>query len=283
VSTTYSDRDGQVRLHATPSPDPLGMPLALTGATGATRYVGGNASGAPLTGTFAVGDHVVNADGSIFVCTVAGSPGTWVDTATIGPSVSSVFTRSGAVVATTGDYTVAQVTGAAPLASPTLTGTPAAPTAAVDTNTTQLATTAYVVGQGYAKLASPTFTGTVTVPAAAAVTAAPRLNQLSPALTITSGALPTATLSSGTGAQILTTRDAETVTPFTGDGTNNAATCAIALSPDNTTYSTLDTLSIAAGLNVLGALALSANVRVPAGWYLKLTAVHGTIGTTTYY
>jgi hypothetical protein len=35
----------------------------------------------------------------------------------------------------------------APLASPTLTGTPAAPTAAVDTNTTQLATTAFVIGQ----------------------------------------------------------------------------------------------------------------------------------------
>lgn len=51
---------------------------------------------------------------------------------------------------------------AAPLASPTFTGIPAAPTAAVDTNTTQLATTAYVVGQGYAKLAGPTFTGTTT-------------------------------------------------------------------------------------------------------------------------
>lgn len=35
----------------------------------------------------------------------------------------------------------------APLASPTFTGTPAAPTAAVDTNTTQLATTAFVLAQ----------------------------------------------------------------------------------------------------------------------------------------
>ena len=50
------------------------------------------------------------------------------------------------------------------IASPTFTGTPLSTTAAVDTNTTQIATTAYVVGQGYAKLASPTFTGTVTVP-----------------------------------------------------------------------------------------------------------------------
>ena len=39
----------------------------------------------------------------------------------------------------------------ATLASPTLTGTPLSTTAAVDTNTTQIATTAYVVGQGYLK------------------------------------------------------------------------------------------------------------------------------------
>jgi hypothetical protein len=65
----------------------------------------------------------------------------------------------------------------APLASPVLTGTPTAPTAAVDTNTTQLATTAYVVGQAYLKtataastyapLASPALTGTPTAPTAA--------------------------------------------------------------------------------------------------------------------
>lgn len=39
----------------------------------------------------------------------------------------------------------------ATLADPTFTGTPAAPTATADTNTTQIATTAYVVGQGYLK------------------------------------------------------------------------------------------------------------------------------------
>ena len=36
--------------------------------------------------------------------------------------VSSVFGRTGAVVATSGDYSVGQITGAAPLASPTFTG-----------------------------------------------------------------------------------------------------------------------------------------------------------------
>lgn len=54
-----------------------GYPLALAGAVAATRYVGGTTSGAPASGTFAVGDFVVTQDGSIYICTVAGSPGTW--------------------------------------------------------------------------------------------------------------------------------------------------------------------------------------------------------------
>jgi hypothetical protein len=68
---------------------------------------------------------------------------TWVVPADSDLFVTSVFTRTGAVVAVSGDYTVAQVTGAAPLASPTFTGVPAAPTATPLTNTTQIATTAY--------------------------------------------------------------------------------------------------------------------------------------------
>lgn len=56
----------------------------------------------------------------------------------------------------------------APLASPTFTGTPTAPTAATATSTNQLATTAFVTNRlaaaGYAPLASPTFTGTPAAP-----------------------------------------------------------------------------------------------------------------------
>jgi hypothetical protein len=47
----------------------------------------------------------------------------------------------------------------APVASPTFTGTPAAPTPAADTDTTQLATTAYVVGQNYTKQTRTIFAG----------------------------------------------------------------------------------------------------------------------------
>lgn len=52
----------------------------------------------------------------------------------------------------TGAY--ALISNYATLSSPTFTGTPVAPTAAVDTNTTQIATTAYVVGQSYLKATS---------------------------------------------------------------------------------------------------------------------------------
>ncbi len=59
-----------------------------------------------------------------------------------------------------------QFTAKAPLASPTFTGTPAAPTAAGGTNTTQIATTAFVA-TSFAPLASPTLTGTPAAPTAA--------------------------------------------------------------------------------------------------------------------
>lgn len=111
---------------------------------------------------------------------------------------------------------------------------------------------------------------------------APRLNQLSPLFSTTSGALSTVQLVSGTGAQVSTGRDVETYTPFTTDASNNLASCTVALSADDTTYSTLFVVTQAAALNNLGLLILPITVRVPAGWFLKMTAVHGTIGASTY-
>ncbi len=60
----------------------------------------------------------------------------------------------------------------APLASPTFTGVPAAPTASANTSTTQVATTAFVMTEvgDYAPLASPTLTGVPAAPTAAADT-----------------------------------------------------------------------------------------------------------------
>lgn len=53
-------------------------PAGLTGATAASRYVGATTQGAPTSGTFAVGDFVIDQSGFILICKTAGSPGTWV-------------------------------------------------------------------------------------------------------------------------------------------------------------------------------------------------------------
>lgn len=58
-----------------------------------------------------------------------------------------------------------QLNAKSPLASPALTGTPTAPTASAGTNTTQVATTAFVLANS-APLASPALTGTPTAPTA---------------------------------------------------------------------------------------------------------------------
>src|SRR5208282_4867211 len=57
--------------------------------------------------------------GQLLSSTVTGTK--WINAPSGG--VASVFGRTGSVTAMSGDYTVAQVTGAAPLASPTFTGT----------------------------------------------------------------------------------------------------------------------------------------------------------------
>ncbi|MCG5241408.1 discoidin domain-containing protein [Azospirillum doebereinerae] len=63
--------------------------------------------------------------------------------------VTSVAGKTGAVTLVVGD-----VSGAAPLASPALTGTPTVPTATLGTNTTQAASTAYVLAALAALVAS---------------------------------------------------------------------------------------------------------------------------------
>lgn len=66
---------------------------ALTGATQAARFVGATTSGAPASGTFLKGDFVVAQNGHIFVCTVAGTPGTWVDVGSAGGLASPLTTK----------------------------------------------------------------------------------------------------------------------------------------------------------------------------------------------
>ncbi len=62
-----------------------------------------------------------------------------------------------------GSALTTQLSAKAPLADPTFTGVPAAPTAAGGTSTTQIATTSFVA-TSFAPKASPTFSGTITTP-----------------------------------------------------------------------------------------------------------------------
>jgi hypothetical protein len=52
-------------------------PTGLVGAANSSRYVGATAGGAPTAGPFAVGDFVIDRLGLIWICTTAGTPGTW--------------------------------------------------------------------------------------------------------------------------------------------------------------------------------------------------------------
>lgn len=143
---------------------------------------------AMLALTAEVGDVAVRTDTNesyILQASPASTLANWVKLLTPASPVTSVFGRTGAVVAASGDYSVGQVTGAAPLASPAFTGTPTAPTAAAATSTTQLATTAFVTTADNLKanLASPTFTGT---PAAPTATAGTNTTQLATTAFVTS-------------------------------------------------------------------------------------------------
>lgn len=87
------------------------------------------------------------------------------------------------------------------LAGPTFTGVPAAPTAAPDTNTTQLATTAYVVGQGYLKSATA---GTTYQPLDGDLTAVAGLATTGSVHRTAANTMTTRTLT-GTGGQVTVT------------------------------------------------------------------------------
>ncbi len=67
--------------------------VGITGAVAASRFVGATTSGPPITGTFLVGDFTISQAGNIWVCTVAGSPGTWLN-------VNSPANSAGGTVAT---------------------------------------------------------------------------------------------------------------------------------------------------------------------------------------
>lgn len=134
----------------------------------------------PVTSTLQAGwtFHIVN--NSTGNLTINSSGGNLV--ITVIPNTTAMVTCIGTTLTTAADwesgltdFSLYTGTGSVVMsASPTFTGVPLSTTAAVDTNTTQIATTAYVIGQSYLKtttasstyapIASPTFTGGVILP-----------------------------------------------------------------------------------------------------------------------
>ena len=183
--------------------------LLSTGINGYSnaRFCGYSGSfNAPTTGTWQLGDVVIGSGSRIFVCSAAGTPGTWAQyvplSANGSTTPSSVTTSStnsigsnayGARIDHTHALDLSGVTGTAtplvdgvaavgtgtrfaledhvhptdttraPKASPALTGTPTTTTASVNTNTTQIASTAFVIAQGAPTTATPIVDGTPTV------------------------------------------------------------------------------------------------------------------------
>ena len=175
-----------------------------------------------------------------------------------------------------GAWKLATMVNTAPLASPTFTGVPAAPTAAVGTNTTQLATTAYVL----ASYAAPPAIGGTT-PAGAVFTTLSATGAVFTTLSATAAAFTTLsatgllTVSSTAGIKGTTLTDSanagsvgEYVTSTVLLGSAVALTTGVAIN--------VTSISLTAGdWNVWGTVAFA-----PAGT-TTVSAISGSISTTT--
>jgi hypothetical protein len=160
-----------------------GTAAAALTALGGAPLASPTFTGTPAAPTPAPGDSTTKLATTAFVANAIGAGGggtiTGVTagngltgggtsgTVTVGIA-APVSLANGGTAATTAVGALASL-GAAPLASPALSGTPTAPTATAGTSTTQLATTAFVTTADNLKapLASPTFTGTPAAPTAA--------------------------------------------------------------------------------------------------------------------
>jgi hypothetical protein len=114
ATTAYTDSAVGVEAARATTAEGLKAPLASPAFTGT-----------PVAPTPSPGDNTTKLATTAFV-TAAGGGG-----------VTSTFGRGGAITAQTGDYTVSQVTGAAPLASPTFTGTVTVPSTVGATDAAQ--------------------------------------------------------------------------------------------------------------------------------------------------
>lgn len=188
---TYESSTGLWRNLAVPTPD---LSPYLTSATAASTYYPLSNPSGYVTAATAPVTSVAGKTGAVSLAVA--------DVSGAAPLASPTFT--GTVTIPAG----ASISGFAPLASPALTGTPTAPTAAAATNTTQIATTAFVqqevpaastTAAGKVELATEIETRTATSSTLATTPAGVRFAIMNPAR-LSVGAAAWTAGSSGTGA-----------------------------------------------------------------------------------
>lgn len=236
----------------------------------------------------------------------------WVDTSST-PALLKLRNGSNNGWITIGDVTAANL-GLAALASPTFTGTPAGPTATVDTNTTQLATTAYVLAQAasanpvingtagagtstrYARadhvhptdttrapLDSPTFTGTVTIPAGASISG--YLTSATAASTYAALATAQSFTKAQRGAVVALT-DGATITPDFSLGNNFSVTLGgnrTLANPTNLTAGQSGSIVITQDATGSRTLAYGSYFKFPGGTAPTLTTTASAVDVIAYY
>lgn len=195
--------------------------------------------------------------------------------------VNSSLTKVGALSSGTAGFVKTDASGNltsdsttyAPLASPSLTGTPLSTTAAVDTNTTQIATTAYVVGQGYLK--SATAASTYVSAASPALTGTPTINSIAGLVTASGSTTGTTALTLSTVYASGTYNGGEFIIKAT-NSTNIEITKVLVITDGTNVYmTTYGDVFVSADLVNIDFTYTGANVN------MVVTPVAGTTGTTT--
>lgn len=194
----------------------------------------------------------------------------------------SISTVANALTSSSDLASTAASVGLAKLNSPAFTGTPTAPTASVGTNTTQLATTAFVQAEiaadttGFAPLASPTFTGVPAAPTAALNT---NTTQLATTAFVVAQIADDAPTKTGTGASgtwgISVTGNAATATSATNatnsttqaPGTNNTTIATTAF-----TTAAIAAIPLPSTVIPAGTAMLFVQAAAPTGWTKVITS-----------
>jgi hypothetical protein len=143
---------------------PILSSTGLTGATKSSRLVGSTTTGSPTQGSFQKGDLVIAQDGHVWVCTGAGSPGTWVDASTTSIQSATSLDFNGNIHLHTAGNTIEQAAAlmlktrvSDPTSAPVLSGV-SATGGSLDSSTAYTLGYTWIDGSGHESALSPTTT-----------------------------------------------------------------------------------------------------------------------------